>query len=89
MLQNEAGGSSGIIGFRGVGTISQYNRPSNTNAKERYISNVWNTTQGTKSINFNTEFDEFTFTEVNLGLFRKYYQNYISIYLIKVLECLI
>ena len=77
-LQNEAGGSSGIIGFRGVGTISQYNRPSNTNAKERYISNVWNTTQGTKSINFNTEFDEFTFTEVNLGLFRKYYQNYIS-----------
>ena len=77
-LQNEAGGSSGIIGFRGVGTISQYNRPSNTNAKERYISNVWNTTQGTKSINFNTEFDEFTDTEVNLGLFRKYYQNYIS-----------
>ena len=77
-LQNEAGGPSGIIGFRGVGTISQYNRPSNTNAKERYISNVWNTTQGTKSINFNTEFDEFTDTEVNLGLFRKYYQNYIS-----------
>ena len=61
-----------------MGTISQYNRPSNTNAKERYISNVWNTTQGTKSINFNTEFDEFTDTEVNLGLFRKYYQNYIS-----------
>ena len=78
LLQNEAGGPSGIIGFRGVGTISQYNRPSNTNAKERYISNVWNTTQGTKSINFNTEFDEFTDTEVNLGLFRKYYQNYIS-----------
>lgn len=77
-LQNEAGGSSGIIGFKDVGIISQYNRPSNTNAKERYISNVWNTTQGTKSINFNTEFDEFTFTEVNLGLFRKYYQNYIS-----------
>ena len=77
-LQNEAGGSLGIIGFKDVGIISQYNRPSNTNAKERYISNVWNTTQGTKSINFNTEFDEFTFTEVNLGLFRKYYQNYIS-----------
>ena len=77
-LQNEAGGSSGIIGFRGVNNITQYNRPSNTNAKERYISNVWNTTQGTKSVNFNTEFDEFTFTEVNLGLFRKYYQNYIS-----------
>ena len=77
-LQNETGGSSGIIGFRGVNNITQYNRPSNTNAKERYISNVWNTTQGTKSVNFNTEFDEFTFTEVNLGLFRKYYQNYIS-----------
>jgi len=77
-LQNEAGGSSGLIGFRDVGIISQYNRPSNTNAKERYISNVWNTTEGTKSVNFNTEYDEFTFTEVNRSLFRKYYQNYIS-----------
>ena len=77
-LENDSGGLTGLIGFRGVNNITQYNRPSNTNAKERYISNVWNTTQGTKSINFNTEFDEFTFTEVNLGLFRKYYQNYIS-----------
>ena len=77
-LESDAGGMLGLIGFRDVGVISQYNRPSNTNAKERYFSNVWNTTQGTKSINFNTEFDEFTFTEVNLSLFRKYYQNYIS-----------
>ncbi len=77
-LENDSGGLTGLIGFRDVGVISQYNRPSNTNAKERYISNVWNTTDGTKSINFNTEYDEFTFTEVNLGLFRKYYQNYIS-----------
>ena len=77
-LENDSGGLTGLIGFRGVNNITQYNRPSNTNAKERYISNVWTTVQGTKSINFNTEFDEFTFTEVNLGLFRKYYQNYIS-----------
>ena len=67
------------IGFISKGLITQYNRPSNTNASEyQDSSGDWHITEGDKSINFNTEFDEFSFTEVNRSLFRKYYQNYIS-----------
>ena len=67
------------MGFVNQGTINQYNRPSNSNASERQDASAnWYITEGTKSINFNTEFDEFSFTEVNRSLFRKYYQNYIS-----------
>ena len=67
------------MGFISKGLITQYNRPSNTNASEyQNGSSTWITVEGTKSLNFNTEFDEFSFTEVNRSLFRKYYQNYIS-----------
>lgn len=67
------------ISFKDTGLITQYNRPSNSNSSERQdVSGNWYITEGTKSINFNTEFDEFSFTEVNRSLFRNYYQNYIS-----------
>lgn len=69
---------AGKIGFLGKSLVTQYNRPSNSNSKEYHSGGEWITIDGDKSINFNTEFDEYTVTEVNLGLFRKYYQNYIS-----------
>ena len=69
------------IGFVGkANQISQYNRPSNTNAQEYYstVASNWITTPATKSINFNAEFDEFTNQLASNGLFRLYYQNYIK-----------
>ena len=69
------------IGFVGkANQISQYNRPSNTNAQEYYstVASNWITTPANKSINFNAEFDEFTNQLASNGLFRLYYQNYIK-----------
>ena len=66
------------IGFLGKSLISQYNRASNSNASEYWATSDWYVEQGTKSLNFNGEFDEFSFTLVARGLFRKYYSDYIS-----------
>ena len=66
------------IGFLGKPLITQYNRASNSNALEYWTGTDWYVEQGTKSINFNGEFDEFTFTLIARGLFRKYYSDYIS-----------
>lgn len=66
------------IGFLGKPLITQYNRASNSNAGEYWDGSAWYVEQGTKSINFNGEFDEFTFTLIARGLFRKYYSDYIS-----------
>ena len=66
------------IGFVGKGIISQYNRASNTNAEDYFDGNVWQLVDGTKSLNFNTEYDEYTFSEVKNSLFRRYYSNYIT-----------
>jgi len=81
------------IGFLDKGLITQYNRPSNS-VEYQYYEHDGSTSTGTalqasRSINFNTEFDEFTGLEVTDSLFRTYYQNYISSVLIRVLECLI
>ena len=66
------------LGFLGKPLITQYNRASNSNALEYWTGTDWYVEQGTKSINFNGEFDEFTFTLIARGLFRKYYSDYIS-----------
>ena len=66
------------IGFVGKGIISQYNRASNTNAEDYFDGNGWQLVDGTKSLNFNTEYDEYTFSEVKNSLFRRYYSNYIT-----------
>lgn len=66
------------IGFLGKPLITQYNRASNSNASEYWNGFDWFVEEGTKSINFNGEFDEFSFTLVDKGLFRKYYSDYIS-----------
>ena len=66
------------IGFLGKPLVTQYNRASNSNAGEYWTGSAWYVEQGTKSINFNGEFDEFTFTLIARGLFRKYYSDYIS-----------
>ena len=68
------------FGFLGKTLISQYNRASNTNAIQYYnsTSGSWYTSPATKSLNFNTEFDEFTSQEASLGLFRKYYEDYVT-----------
>ena len=67
------------IGFKDrQGSIAQYNRASNTNSSEYFFGGSWNIIEGTKSVNFNTEYDEFSFTQVSRGLFRKYYQDYIT-----------
>jgi surface protein len=66
------------IGFVGKSLVTQYNRASNSNSSEYFSGGVWNIIEGTKSVNFNTEFDEFSLTEVSRGLFRKHYQDYIS-----------
>ena len=66
------------IGFVGKGILDQYNRASNTNAEEYYDGSSWQLIDGTKSLNFNTEYDEYTFSEVDQSLFRRYYDNYIS-----------
>ena len=66
------------LGFLGKPLITQYNRASNSNALEYWTGSAWYVEQGTKSINFNGEFDEFTFTLIARGLFRKYYSDYIS-----------
>jgi chitodextrinase len=66
------------MGFKDKSVITEYNRASNTNASEYFYSGSWNIVEGTKSINFNTEYDEFSLTQVSRGLFRKYYQDYIS-----------
>lgn len=66
------------IGFLGKSLITQYNRASNSNALEYWTGTDWYVEQGTKSLNFNGEFDEFTFTLIARGLFRKYYSDYIS-----------
>ena len=66
------------VGFVGKTLISQYNRASNTDSNQYWTGSAWYTKEGTKSLNFNVEFDEFTNSEVTRGLFRKYYQDYIS-----------
>lgn len=66
------------LGFLGKPLITQYNRASNSNASEYWTGSAWYVEQGTKSINFNGEFDEFSFTLIARGLFRKYYSDYIS-----------
>ena len=66
------------IGFLGKPLVTQYNRASNSNASEYWTGSSWYVEQGTKSINFNGEFDEFSFTLIARGLFRKYYSDYIS-----------
>ena len=66
------------IGFVGKGTMSQYNRASNTNAEEYFDGNSWQLVDGAKSLNFNTEYDEYTLSEVKNSLFRRYYSNYIT-----------
>ena len=69
------------VGFKGkANQITQYNRPSNTDAGEYYNSGTtsWITTPATKSMNFNAEFDEFTNTLASNGLFRGYYSDYIK-----------
>jgi chitodextrinase len=73
------GAELGVFGFLNYGgNITQYNRPSNTNASQVYDNGSFVTNQGDKSINFNREIDEYTYTPVSRGLFRKYYQSYIS-----------
>jgi hypothetical protein len=55
------------IGFNQVTEhITQYNRPSNSTAL------------GDESLHFNVEFDEFTNNEVENGLFKLYYKDYIT-----------
>ncbi|MAY52539.1 MAG: hypothetical protein CMC75_04665 [Flavobacteriaceae bacterium] len=66
------------FGFLGKPLITQYNRASNSNASEYWTGSDWYVEEGTKSINFNGEFDEFSFTLIARGLFRKYYSDYIS-----------
>ena len=66
------------VGFVGKTLLSQYNRASNTDAENYWTGTSWYTKEGTKSLNFNIEFDEFTNTSVSRGLFRKYYEDYIS-----------
>ena len=66
------------IGFVGKGILDQYNRASNTNAEEYFDGSSWQLIDGTKSLNFNTEYDEYTFSEVDQSLFRRYYDNYIT-----------
>lgn len=66
------------FGFLGKPLITQYNRASNSNASEYWTGSAWYVEEGTKSINFNGEFDEFSFTLIARGLFRKYYSDYIS-----------
>ena len=70
--------SLGIFGFLGKTSFTKYNRPSNTNASQVYNNSSFVTSQGTKSINFNREFDEYTNTPVGSSLFRRHYENYIS-----------
>jgi chitodextrinase len=68
------------MGFKDKTVITEYNRASNTNASEKFSSIIgdWVVTEGTKSINFNTEYDEFSLTQVSRGLYRKHYQDYIT-----------
>ena len=66
------------IGFKDKSLISQYNRASNSNSTESWNGSGWDITDGTKSLNFNGEFDEFTDTLVIRSLFRKHYSDYIS-----------
>lgn len=59
--------------------VSRYNRASNTNAELYWNGSAFVTVQGTKSLNFGSEFDEFTLSEVGVGsLFNKYYSEYIA-----------
>jgi len=66
------------LGFKDKGVITQYNRASNSNSTEYYSGAGFATFEGTKSVNFNTEYDEFTFSEVSGSLFKKYYTDYIT-----------
>ena len=66
------------IGFVSKSLVTQYNRASNSNSSEYFFGGIWNIIEGTKSLNFNLEYDEFSLTEVSRGLFRKHYQDYIS-----------
>ena len=68
------------IGFKDKIVITEYNRASNSNASEYFNNSIgdWTVVEGSKSINFNTEYDEFSLTQVSRGLFRKHYQDYIA-----------
>ena len=66
------------IGFKNKTVVTEYNRASNSNASEYFSVGNWVVIEGDKSINFNTEYDEFSLTEVSRGLFRKHYQDYIA-----------
>ena len=68
------------IGFKDKVVITEYNRASNSNASEYFNNSIgdWTVVEGSKSINFNTEYDEFSLTQVSRGLFRKHYQDYIA-----------
>jgi chitodextrinase len=54
------------IGFLGVGNIETYNRPSNSSNNEL------------STLNFNSEFDEYSGNTINRSLFALYYSNYIA-----------
>lgn len=66
------------IGFKNKTVVTEYNRASNSNASEYFYGGNWVVIEGSKSINFNTEYDEFSLTEVSRGLFRRHYQDYIA-----------
>lgn len=54
------------LGFKDIGTFTQYNRPSNT------------TVDGGYSLHFGEEIDEYSGQPVTRSLFRLFYQDYIS-----------